>query len=202
MPKTNQYLKVWKRNLLKVFNILDDITVFKDGECFYNYEISLDEVINLYENSEHYMGMGVMDMIRDLVTINISFPYDYPYEMAYESEDDETFNEEFNGPTLSVLEDIYSDLDDADYFVDFKEYVKLLEKVKEEFGRLGKNNKVPSQEGVFISIEGIDPETNKVNFKLKRFDSEKDAYEIKKGRAKLSSIYNMMNNYSLFDPFE
>ena len=183
-------------------NILDDIGVTKDGECFYNYEISLDEVINLYENSENYMGMGVMDMIRDLVTVNISFPYDYPYEVAYESEDDETFNEEFNGPTLSVLEDIYSDLDDADYFVDFKEYVKLLEKVKEEFGRLGKNNKVPSQEGVFISIEGIDPETNKVNFKLKRFDSEKDAYEIKKGRAKLSSIYNMMNNYSLFDPFE
>jgi hypothetical protein len=183
-------------------NILDDITVFKDGECFYNYEISLDEVIRLYENSEHFMGMGVMGMIRELVNLNISFPYNYPYDMTYESEDNETFSEEFNGPTLSILEDIYSDLDDADYFVDFKEYVKLLEKVKEEFGKLGKNNKVPSQEGVFISIEGIDPETNKVNFKLKRFDSEKDAFEIKKGRAKLSSIYNMMNNYSLFDPFE
>jgi hypothetical protein len=183
-------------------NILDDITVFKDGECFYNYEISLDEVIRLYENSEHFMGMGVMGMIRELVNLNISFPYNYPYDMTYESEDNETFSEEFNGPTLSILEDIYSDLDDADYFVAFKEYVKLLEKVKEEFGKLGKNNKVPSQEGVFISIEGIDPETNKVNFKLKRFDSEKDAFEIKKGRAKLSSIYNMMNNYSLFDPFE
>jgi hypothetical protein len=100
-----------------------------------------------------------------------------------------------------VLEKIYDELDDADYFVDFKEYMNLLEKVKAEFG-INRNTPIPTQEGVSISIDGVDPETNKIKFKLKRFDPEKDAFEIKRGKAKLSTIYSMMDNYSLFNPFE
>ena len=183
-------------------DILKAIEVNNNGECFYEYEISLDKVVSLYEHNTNFMGMSVMGMIRELVNLNIFFPYEDAYELAYEIDDDETFNAEFNEATLSILEDIYSNLDDSDYFVDFKEYVKLMEEVKDYFGEFGKNNKVPPMENVFISIEGIDPETNKVNFKLKKFDPEKNAFEVKKGRAKLSSVYNIMNNYSLFDPFE
>ena len=184
-------------------DILEEINVYqsKSNECFYNYEISLDDLLELYQSGDYFKDYTISSLLKGVVEQNISFPFSYPMEMAYESEDGTTFNEEFNDSTLDVLEKIYDELDDADYFVDFKEYMNLLEKVKAEFG-INRNRPIPTQEGVSISIDGVDPETNKIKFKLKRFDSEKDAFEIKRGKAKLSTIYSMMDNYSLFDPFE
>lgn len=184
-------------------DILEEINIYqsKTNECFYNYEISLDDLIELYQSGDYFKDYTISSLLKSVVEQNISFPFSYPMEMAYESEDGETFNEEFNDATLDVLEKIYDELDDADYFVDFKEYMNLLEKVKAEFG-INRNRPIPTQEGVSISIDGVDPETNKIKFKLKRFDSEKDAFEIKRGKAKLSTIYSMMDNYSLFNPFE
>lgn len=181
-------------------DILEEINIYRN-ECFYNYEISLGDLIELYQSGDYFKDYTISSLLKSVVEQNISFPFSYPMEMAYESEDGDTFNEEFNDATLDVLEKIYDELDDADYFVDFKEYMNLLEKVKAEFG-INRNTPIPTQEGVSISIDGVDPETNKIKFKLKRFDPEKDAFEIKRGKAKLSTIYSMMDNYSLFNPFE
>ena len=90
---------------------------------------------------------------------------------------------------------------DSDFFVDVDEYIRLNNTIKKEF-TVGFNIPVPSQEGVSINVEGVDPETNKIKFTLKRFNNETDSFETKKGRAKLSSLRSLMNNYQLFDPFE
>ena len=114
--------------------------------------------------------------------------------------DNETFTSLFNEPTLNILENAYEQFDDAEYIKDFKEYLRVLEELKKVF-TIGKNTPVPTEENVFVEVEGVDYETNKVKFTLKRFNPETDSFEIKKGKSKLSSLISLMNNYQLFDPF-
>ena len=182
-------------------NILEEIGIQRDGECFYNYEVSLDEVLRMYESEEYYESLSITEMLQNYVTNNIDFPFTYPYEYVYENEDGETFNEEFNDETLRVLEKAYEKFDDVEFIKDFDEYLRVLEELKKQFD-IGKNIPVPSQEGISIYIDGVDLQTNKINFTIKRFNGETDSFETKKGRAKLSSLLSLMNNYQLFDPFE
>jgi len=182
-------------------NILEEIGIKRYGECFYNYEVSLDEVLRMYESEEYYESLSITEMLQNYVTNHIDFPFTYPYEHVHENEDGETFNEEFNDNTLRILENAYEKFEDVEFIKDFDEYLRVLEELKKQFA-IGKNIPVPSQEGVSIYIDGVDLQTNKINFTLKRFNGETDSFETKKGRAKLSSLLSLMNNYQLFDPFE
>lgn len=190
-----------KRFQNELCNILSEIGIEKEGECFYNYSIDLSELVNIYESSEYFKDLDLKSMLEDYVSNNVSFPYSYVYELAYDSEDDETFNENFNDPTESVLSSYYDKLKDSDFFLDIDEYLKINKELEKEF-KLNQNIPVPSQEGTFVNISGVHPETNKVDFTLKRFNGETDKFETKKARAKLSTLRSLMNNYQLFDPFE
>ena len=190
-----------KRFQNELCNILSEIGIEKEGECFYKYSIDLSELVNMYESSEYFKDLDLKSMLEDYVSNNVSFPYSYVYELAYDSEDDETFNENFNDPTESVLSSYYDKLIDSDFFLDVDEYLKINKELEKEF-KLNQNIPVPSQEGTFVNISGVHPETNKVDFTLKRFNGETDKFETKKARAKLSTLRSLMNNYQLFDPFE
>ena len=184
-------------------NILSEIGFEKNelSNCFYDYNINLRELLNLYESSEHYSDLNLETLLQEVSSSNISFPFDYPYDHQYDSPDYESFNSEFDEPTLTLLEDEYEKLEDSEFFLDFNEYLKVLEEVKNQF-TLGKNIQIPTNKDIYISVEGVNPETNKVNFTLKRLNPETDDYETKKGSSKLSSILLMTNNYQLFDPFD
>lgn len=172
-----------------------------DEECFFKYSVSLREIMNLYESNEYYRELNLKGMLKDYVSTYISFPFDNPYEYVYQVEDDEVFTEEFNPPTEIAFERYYDKLKESEFFLDVDEYQRLNDILKKEF-RVGFNIPVPSQEGVNINIRGVNPETNKIDFTLKRFNGETDSFETKKGRAKLSSLRSLMDNYQLFDPFE
>lgn len=182
-------------------SILEEVGIQRDGECFYNYEVSLDELLRMYESEEYYESLSVTEMLQNYVTNHIDFPFTYPYEYVHENEDGETFNEEFNDETLRILENAYEKFEDVEYIKDFDEYLRVFEELKKQFA-IGQNIPVPSQEGISIYIDGVDLQTNKINFTLKRFNGETGSFETKKGRAKLSSLLSLMNNYQLFDPFE
>ena len=182
-------------------NIYESMGLEKQDECFFRYNVSLKDILNLYESNEYYRDLNLKGMLKDYVSTHISFPFDYPYEYAYQVEDDQVFTDEFNTPTERAFERYYDKLKDSEFFVDVDEYIRLNDVLKKEF-RVGFNIPVPSQEGVNINIQGVDPETNKIKFTLKRFNNETDSFETKKGRAKLSSLRSLMNNYQLFDPFE
>ena len=184
-------------------NILSEIGFEKNelSNCFYDYNINLKELLNLYESSEHYSELTLETLLQQVSSSNISFPFDYPHDHQYDNFDNESFNSEFDEPTLTLLENEYEKLDDSEFFLDFNEYLNVLEEVKKQF-TLGKNIQIPTNKDVWINVEGVDPETNKVNFTLKRLNPETDSFETKKGRSKLSSILLMTNNYQLFDPFD
>ena len=199
----NESIEVGLRKRLQneLCNILSEIGIENEGECFYNYSIDLSELVNMYESNEYFKDLDLKSMLEDYVSNNVSFPYSYVYELVYDSEDDETFNENFNDPTESVLSSYYDKLKDSDFFLDVDEYLKINKELEKEF-KLNQNIPVPSQEGTFVNISGVHPETNKVDFTLKRFNGETDKFETKKVRAKLSTLRSLMNNYQLFDPFE
>ena len=52
-------------------------------------------------------------------------------------------------------------MDDADFFLDFDQYLNVMNRVKEMFGRFGKNIPIPTSEDANIRIDGVDPETIK-----------------------------------------
>lgn len=184
-------------------NILSEIgfDVTEKGNCFYTYDIDLKELLNLYESEEYLTDLSVGDMLQHVVSNRVSFPYEYPSESVWENFDNETFTGSFNDEMLKLLEKEYDKFDDAEYIKDFDEYLRVLEDLKKEF-TIGENTPVPAAENVFVNVEGVDYETNKVKFTLKRFNPDTDRFETRKGKSKLSSLISLMNNYQLFDPFE
>ena len=183
-------------------NILGEIGINKNemGNCFQSYQIKLKDLIDLYESDDSNSGMTLEGLIERMVESKIGFPYNEVHSLQYEVMDNETFTSLFNEPTLNILENAYEEFDDAEYIKDFEEYLRVLEELKKVF-TIGKNTPVPTEENVFVEVEGVDYETNKVKFTLKRFNPETDSFEIKKGKSKLSSLISLMNNYQLFDPF-
>ena len=185
-------------------DVLSEIGFHKNNSesCFYNYNIDLKDLLELFESEDYLKDLNLTDMLKNVIPHRVSFPIDYPYDNIYNNFDSNTFDNFFNNDLSNLLEKEYDKLDDADFFLDFDQYLNVMNRVKEMFGRFGKNIPIPTSEDANIRIDGVDPETNKVKFTLSRFNSDIDSFETKKGKSKLSSIISLMNNYQLFDPFE
>lgn len=192
--------KELKRDLC---NALEEIGIKKrePDTCFYMYKINLKTLIDLYEDNDSTKGMTFDRLIEYHVEKRVGFPINDIHSMQYEVMDDDLFNYHFNERTLNTLEDIYDNIKNSEYFTNFDEYINILKTVKEEFG-INKNIPVPTLDDVLINISGVDPETNKVMFTLKKLKKGTNFFETRKGKSKLSSVHSLMNNYMLFDPFE
>lgn len=184
-------------------NALEEIGIKKSepDSCFYSYKINLKTLIDLYEENDSTKGLTFDRLIKYYVEKRVGFPINDIHSMQYEYMDDELFNYHFNEQTLNALENIYSKIEESEYFTNFDEYIDILKKVEEEFG-INKNIPVPTLDDVLINISGVDPETNKVLFTLKKLKKGTNFFETRKGKSKLSSVRSLMNNYMLFDPFE
>lgn len=184
-------------------DVLSDIGFTKtdNSSCFYEYDIDLSDLIKLYESND-LTDLNLSDMLKQVVSSNVSFPIDYPYESIYNNWDDESFRTMFDSDLDFILEKEWEKLNDADFFLDFDENLEIIGQVKEKFGDFGKYRKMPTTDNINVKVDRVDPETNKVMFTLNRYNPETDSFETKKGKSKLSSLLSMMSNYQLFDPFE
>ena len=184
-------------------DVLSDIGFTKtdNSSCFYEYDIDLSDLIKLYESND-LTDLNLSDMLKQVVSSNVSFPIDYPHESIYNNWDDESFRTMFDSDLESILEKEYEKLDDTDFFLDFDKNLEIIGQVKEKFGDFGKYRKIPTTDNINVKVDRVDPETNKIMFTLNRYNPETDSFETKKGKSKLSSLLSMMSNYQLFDPFE
>ena len=184
-------------------DVLSDIGFTKkdNTSCFYEYDIDLSDLIKLYESND-LTDLNLSDMLKQVVSSEVSFPIDYPHESIYNNWDDETFRTRFDSDLDFILEKEWEKLNDADFFLDFDKNLEIIGQVKEKFGDFGKYRKIPTTDNINVKVDRVDPETNKVMFTLNRYNPETDSFETKKGKSKLSSLLSMMSNYQLFDPFE
>ena len=98
-----------------------------------------------------------------------------------------------------ALDNLIEKLEDSDDYADLDEYKRIYTFISNKYG-FDERIPVETTDGdVSIIFKNVNPENNKIDFELTR---RGDNYGFKKGRAKLSTIQQLMSNYQLFDPFE
>jgi hypothetical protein len=181
-----------------ICNIYEDIGLKKmeDSECFEQYEISVDKLLEFYEDDlESNKNYPVEQVLENQVLGNLELD-EYPYDMSYEFHDEDEFRYHFDNDMEMALQKELDRLEsDEDMVLDSKQYKRISNYIENKFG-FNKPLKIksPKKETVII-FDNVDPKTNKINFRLISDDEEK------KGSAKLETIIKLLTNYTLFDPF-
>jgi hypothetical protein len=172
-----------------------------DDNCFTEYRIPVNKLLEYYEdNLESYSGYTIDQMFKDVIVpkkVNYSIPE--PRELAYQVSNDEIFSELFDADMLKELENLKDRLEDREDFKDLDEYKSIYVFIANKYGFNQEIPVKPLEGDVTIKLKKIDPIDNKIEFELKRSGSN---YGWKKGKAKLSTIQQLITNYQLFDPFE
>lgn len=174
------------------------LEVVDDSNCFYDYEIDIDKLIEYYEeNLDFFKNKSVDELLKSVIESKLSIPIYDPMELAYEVSDDDVFNDLFNSETLEKLESFLDSIEEGEEFTDFEEYMKVLTQIKDNYGfdKWIKLNGIPGD--VSIKLVSVDNEDNRVKFQV----IDRDKNKSKVGYAKLNTINALINNASMFDPF-
>lgn len=168
-----------------------------EGECFRNYKIPIQKLIDIYESDLESNSKLTLDkVLNDYVSRTLRVPADEPHNLAYEHQDLEEFNYHFDDDIESALERLKEKLEDSEDYEDLSEYRRLYSYISNKYGFMEYIPIETSNDNLKIRLQRINPEDNKIEFEL----LGKGGF--KKGRAKLSTIESLMNNYQLFDPLE
>ena len=182
-----------------VCNLYDDVglTKVEDGSCFDQYEISVDRLLEMYEDDlEYNKDLSIQQVLENYIHRNIDLNEDI-LELYHEYQDHDTFSEMFDDEMTNLLEKVLEEVESDDEVVsDAREYRRILNYINKNFG-LDKPYPIKtSDDGTEIIFRGVDPKNSKINFVLVQKNGER-----KKGSAKLSTIIKLLNNYTLFSPF-
>ena len=181
-----------------VCNLYDDIGLkrVEDGSCFDQYEISVDRLLEMYEDDlEYNKNLSMQQVLENYIHRNIDLSEDV-LELYHEYQDLDTFSEMFDDEMTNLLEKVLEGLESDDEVVsDAKGYRRILNYITKNFG-LNKPYPIKtSDDGTEIIFRGVNPKNSKIDFVLVNGD------ERKTGSAKLSTIIKLLNNYTLFSPF-
>jgi hypothetical protein len=181
-----------------ICDIYEDIGLKKveDSECFGQYEISVDKLLEFYEDDlESNKNFPVEQVLENQVLGNLELN-EYPYEMNDVYRDDDTFRHHFDDDMERALEKELDRVEsDESLILDSKQYKRISNYIENKFGFNTPHKIKSADEETIILFNGVDPKTNKVKFTLVKDDEEK------KGSAKLETIIKLLTNYTLFDPF-
>jgi len=181
-----------------VCNLYDDVglTRVDDGNCFDQYKISVDKLLEMYEDDlEYNKDLSIQQVLENYIHRNVDLN-EHILDIYHEYQDYEVFSEMFNGDMTNLLENVLEEVESDDEVVsDASEYRRILNYIVKNFG-LDKPYPIKtSDDGTEIIFKGVNPKTSKIDFVLVNGD------ERKTGSAKLSTIIKLLSNYTLFSPF-
>ena len=181
-----------------VCNLYDDVglTRVEDGSCFDQYEISVDRLLEMYEEDlDYHKDLSVQQVLENYIHRNVDLNEDI-LELYHEYQDHDTFSEMFDDEMTNLLEKVLEEVESDDEVVsDAREYRRILNYIDKNFG-LNKPYPIKtSDDGTEIIFRGVNPKNSKIEFVLV------NGVERKTGSAKLSTIIKLLNNYTLFSPF-
>ena len=181
-----------------VCNLYDDVglTKVEDGDCFDQYKISVDRLLEMYEEDlDYHKDLSVQQVLENYIHRNVDLNEDI-LELYHEYQDHDMFSEMFDDEMTNLLEKVLDEIESDDEVVsDAKEYRRILNYIDKNFGL---NRPYPiktSDDGTEIIFRGVNPKNSKIEFVLV------NGVERKTGSAKLSTIIKLLNNYTLFSPF-
>ena len=181
-----------------VCNLYDDVglTRVDDGDCFDQYKISVDRLLEMYEEDlDYHKDLSVQQVLENYIHRNVDLNEDI-LELYHEYQDHDMFSEMFDDEMTNLLENVLDEIESDDEVVsDAKEYRRILNYIDKNFG-LNKPYPIKtSDDGTEIIFRGVNPKNSKIEFVLV------NGVERKTGSAKLSTIIKLLNNYTLFSPF-
>ena len=182
-----------------VCNLYDDVGLIRvdDGNCFDQYKISVDRLLEMYEDDlEYNKDLSIQQVLENHIHRNVDLN-EHILELYHEYQDHDTFSEMFDDKMTNLLEKVLDEIESDDEVVsDAREYRRILNYIDKNFG-LNKPYPIKtSDDGTEIIFKGVNPKNSKINFILVHKDGEK-----KMGSAKLSTIIKLLSNYTLFSPF-
>jgi len=183
----------------EICNLYDEIglTRVNEDDCFGQYKISIDKLINIYEdNLDYNKELSAEQVLENVIQQNVDLDT-YFMDAVYDYQDWDVFSDSFNKDMTNLLDNTLYDLEsDEDVVTDASEYKRILNYINKKFGL---NQPYPiktAEDETQIIFTGVNPKNSKINFDLVKPDGER-----KKGSAKLTTIIKLLNNYTLFDPF-
>ena len=181
-----------------ICNLYDDVglTRVDDGDCFGQYKISVDRLLEMYEDDlDYHKDLSVQQVLENYIHRNVDLNEDI-LELYHEYQDHDTFSEMFDNEMTNLLENVLDEIESDDEVVsDAKEYRRILNYIDKNFGLNRPYSIKTSDDDVKIIFRGVNPKNSKVEFVLV------NDVERKTGSAKLSTIIKLLNNYTLFSPF-
>lgn len=183
----------------EICNIYDDIGLVKveDSPCFGQYSIPVDRLLYYYdEDLENNRNLPVEQILENQVLNELQLN-EYPYESVHEYQDEDTFIDNFDNDLLRSLKNELNSLEsDEDVITNSNQYKRIVSFIEKRFG-FNKPNKIGDDEDMrYITFTGVDPKTNKIDFTLTDSNNQTNV-----GKARLDTIIQLLNNYTLFDPF-
>lgn len=183
----------------EICNIYDDIGLVKvdNSPCFGQYSIPVDRLLYYYEEDlENNRNLPVEQILENQVLNNLELD-GYPYDSIHEYQDEDVFIDNFDNDMLNSLKINLTSLEsDEDVITNAKQYKRIVSFIEKRFG-FNKPNKIGDDEDMkYITFNGVDPKTNKIDFTLTDSNNQ-----TKVGKARLDTIIQLLNNYILFDPF-
>lgn len=184
---------------------LKDIGIerYSNKYCFWKYELSWGPAIMLFVRHGS-PDDNLLDLMFEAIRKDFrNHTSDY-YEIQYEAWDNDAFKEYFGKKSLSILQNLLSELEeeDEDNPSQFKKYLKILEIINNKIGfNTWKKLPTPSENGGYpyqLLIDDVDKDTLLVRYNVKNILS----HGVKVGRVPLETIFDMLNSPQLFDPTE
>ena len=183
----------------EICNLYDEIGLTKvdDENCFGQYKISIDKLIDIYEdNLDYNKELSSEQVLENIIQQNVYLDT-YFMDSVNEYQDLDVFSDSFNSDMTNLLENTLEGLEmDEDIVTDATEYRSILNYISKKFGL---NRPYPiktAEDETQIIFTGVNPKNSKINFDLVKPDGER-----KKGSAKLTTIIKLLSNYTLFEPF-
>lgn len=171
--------------------------ILPSNKWFETYEIPIDDLMSMYLSTGK-LQLTIKEMLNNYLIKTGIFGSE-SWSAMHENEDSDTFNRLFQLPVYNILDSLYDEmLESGDYDEDYFNVVKQIEKI----GGFNHNIHIKTKSPILYQLEitGVEPETKKVLFKL--IKGEGYNRSIKKGKAPISTVLSMLNNYQLFDFFD
>ena len=169
-----------------------------DTRWFTEFELSIDDLLNMYL-SANKLQYDIKDIISNYLGKKDLFRSE-SYRAMYENEDAETFNRVFSPGMYSILDGLYDEIIEGETYN--PEYFETVDKIQ-KIGGFSKTYQIPStstESAIQVNIEGVDPETNKLQIVLRKIQD--GTRFIKRGKVTVDSLLSILNNQQLFDIFD
>ena len=174
-------------------DILMSDGIYNNQSCFYKYMTTVDNLIKLYDK----YGSKSSDLYTLLKSVghDKSVSGSYLEDMYSYYNSNEFDHDSFNNSVSNQLDNIMSDMEDNNMFINLDEYSKIVSYLTKKFKYNTWYGRPKDEDKTYIKIIGVDPKNNKIEFQFRK----KGTDTISNRSYDLEQFNNFLYHPELFD---